>query len=167
MKPNKPISTENEDRWLKEQFGQENSFPVPENYFDELPTIIQEKLSNALASPKDRRFRYDWKWIPVASLIVIGIIFIGYRAVLQPKATPEICQTEIPNLLNEIPENLTAFLIMQFPENFYLNTLSEQEAVYADSVLLSKTLIPEGVISNEDIIDYLIFHQSAFTLLDQ
>ncbi len=164
MKQKNPISTGDEDRGLNERYGRGFPFTVPENYFEDLPTLIQEKLP-AVSGRKQRQVLFPkWKLIPVASLLAIGFLFF-YNPFRNAMHTTDARQQSGDLSFN--PENYSPYLLFQFTEDLYLSSLSPHETAYADSVIMAKAFFPEGALSDDEIIDYLIYHQSAYTLLSQ
>lgn len=110
----------------------ENSFKVPQLYFDELPTKIQ----NQVIHQSKYQFQLQFKWIvPVAASLILVIVLL----------------TNV-NQQNNSLEDLSAQEIQQVLEfEGYYNVDTDLLAVvYSDET-------NNNEITNEEIIDYLIY----------
>ena len=114
--------------------GKENPFRVPEDYFESLPAIIQEKCVKSSSGLRNKIYANILKphYIVAASLVLVFAGFMIFKSVKQYDANRSISSNE------------------NYTEEYLLNIENVDEDQIAE--ILSEE---KSTVKSDDIIDYL------------
>ncbi|MFC2118191.1 hypothetical protein ACFLTI_07885 [Bacteroidota bacterium] len=125
-----------------------NSFRVPDDYFDDLPGLIQRKINKAeLKSPKRNIFLYPWSKVAAAVIVVLLIVTAIDKTNI---FTDRFSENEVAEIIDNYSYDIDESLIMAYIEEKTDLFLEETETDYE----MINYLIDEG-IEIEDLIEEL------------
>lgn len=122
---------------------------VPDNYFENLPSKINERL---LRKPKFFDGKYKAIWIPAISISLIGILFIILNPYTHKADTTSLTEDQQIAMLWD----------QSYVDDAYLAESHELEQLIDESALINHTAYEESALdklSAGEIEDYL--HQEA------
>ena len=178
MKDKKKIDIEFSEKRLEFLFGKRNSFPVPEDYFNSLPSVVMQRIqtentNNAIhentnnAIQKNVHFARKRWLIPsisamAAALIGLLFLFAPFSGSFYGPNEQKVANLDSNNSLNS--EYYFSHILYNLPYSHILNSFNQDGENYLDSVIDSRGLIPDGALKEEEVIDYLYYHMSVYDL---
>ncbi len=170
MKDKKKIDIEFSEKRLEFLFGKRNSFPVPEDYFNSLPSVVMQRIqtentNNAIQ--KNVHFARKRWLIPsisamAAALIGLLFLFAPFSGSFYGPNEQKVANLDSNNSLNS--EYYFSHILYNLPYSHILNSFNQDGENYLDSVIDSRGLIPDGALKEEEVIDYLYYHMSVYDI---
>jgi len=120
-------------------------FKVPENYFEELPLKMQERIKIRSSSAENPSFWTIFKPQLSLALSMVFLILAGYFAVnviTDNAVTTEINQSTVAEVLAEQPDMIDEFTLLEAIDEDALNELDFSGEI--------------NTAYSEEIIDYLV-----------
>ena len=170
MKTKKEIDREISEKRLESRFGKKNSFTVPEGYFADLPQNIIQKIKSeqTFTLSFDHSPRTQRRWLIPAITIAVAA-FIGAFFLFKPLTTQVnsidkqvVSKGDIQNDASDY--YYISHILYNLPYDHLLNAINKEDDTYLDSVIYSRSLIPDGTLKEEEVIDYLYYHMSIYDI---
>mgnify|MGYP000956923867 CR=1 FL=1 len=164
MTPRKHTLKDTAEEQFRSRFGQGGEFMTPEGYQDELSSRILVKITQRKPQNSPRRpasvIMLRIRHASIAASLATLLFLSGYYILSFTRTSGESASDSIDSYAV-----VNGFLLHNTPESTLIHSLSQEDEYLADSIIHSKTLLPEGSVSCDEIIDYLIFEQTSYTLL--
>jgi hypothetical protein len=171
MERNHLNTSDQSSNFSLEGLKKENPFRVPDGYFDELPLRINERID---VNPVIKRYRriHPGIFAAAASVVVLlGLVMFlrtnGIKTEFNTEASyASVSDTHIVNhlekaILNgELDETELLDAVVDKPSK---TSVSQPAAVTKEKVVVAKKVDILKTVSDDEIIDYLVQHNSPTT----